>query len=123
MSTILLIEDEQALAATLARSLRKAGHDVTVTSGKNLTQIKLATGHPDLVLTDIARRRKEGIKAIRAMRKINPAMPIIAMSSCGRRMNEAFLSAAEHAGVTEILRSPIAEDVLVWVVERNLRQP
>lgn len=121
MSAILLIEDKRRLVGSIAAALRKAGHAVTVAHDNDMVLANFVDVHPDLVLTDIVAPKKNSIKVIQSVRREDPKVPIIAMSSCGRRMKETILWAAARAGATEILRKPISDDVLVWIVERTLR--
>lgn len=80
MATILLIEDDEALACALSDSLRDAGHDViTALDGNSaletldtdvridllLTDIVMPPGHPHgLALARMARRKRSNLAVI-----------------------------------------------------------
>ena len=54
MTTVLVVEDEEHLRATLAYNLRKVGYVVeTAASGPEAT-VRFLAAHPDLVLLDHA---------------------------------------------------------------------
>lgn len=124
MANILLIEDEQLVAATIEVVLMKAGHKVTVANNGEAGLAKFAEIAPDLVITDIIMPQKEGIETIRDLRAKSPNIPIIAISGGGRTKNFDFLRMAHKLGANEVLRKPFANADLVAVVGRCLnKQP
>lgn len=122
MAKILLVERQRKVAAVIASALRRVGHHVTIAATRKRALARFAADHSDLVLTDIPASENDGADTIQAFRKEDPTVPIIAMSDCGRRMNDALFWAVERAGATEILRKPIPDVVLAWVIERSLRK-
>ena len=74
MATVLVVEDEEHLRATLAYNLRKAGYDVqtAATGPEAIHQFQSMT--PDLVLLDVMLPGFDGFAVCRQLR----AMPAIA---------------------------------------------
>lgn len=81
-SHVLLAEDEDAVRAVLVATLKNAGYHVTaVASGDEAIQICPATPAFDLLITDMVMPGTlQGPALAKAIRKINPDLPIIFMS-------------------------------------------
>ena len=68
MSTILIIDDEQALLDLLAKKLRTNGHEV-FTANNGRQGVTLAREHqPDLILLDIMMPKMDGFEVCQAIR-------------------------------------------------------
>src|SRR6185295_4950602 len=83
MARLLVIEDQAAVRETVCMVLKNAGHSVIEAEDGDEGLARLATEMVDLVLTDIIMPRTEGIGAIREIKRLYPAMKIIAMSGTG----------------------------------------
>jgi two-component system chemotaxis response regulator CheY len=108
MKRILLIEDDEALRSILRMSLEKMGHAVTEAgNGREAIRIFKKTS-PDLVLTDLIMPEIEGLEAIRAMRRAQPELKIIAMSGGGRSDARDNLKMAKNFGATAVFAKPFS---------------
>ncbi|WP_439815353.1 response regulator transcription factor [Zavarzinia sp. CC-PAN008] len=120
MARILVIDDEDAIARVISQALGIRGHEATVArDGKE------GIGHfherqPDLVITDILMPEVEGLEAIRTMRRVNPRIPIIAMSGSIANGGVSFLAIAEKFGADAVLPKPFRTSELLALVERLL---
>src|SRR3954469_20013849 len=92
MKTVLVIDDETLVRATVARMVERAGHRVLQAAngveGLNIFKRERV----DLVVCDIIMPEKEGIETIGELRRSNPTLKIIAISGGGRADNVDFLS-------------------------------
>jgi DNA-binding response OmpR family regulator len=79
-AVILVVDDEPALAETLAYSLRREGYHVLVT-GDGPTAVRLAyTEHPDLLILDLMLPGMSGFEVCRAVRR-DLTLPILILSA------------------------------------------
>jgi CheY-like chemotaxis protein len=79
--SILVIDDEYVLRATFQHLLESEGYHVsTAQNGREGLQRYTET-RPDLVITDMAMPEMDGFETIESLRKLDPDLPIIAMSA------------------------------------------
>jgi CheY-like chemotaxis protein len=120
MANILVVDDDALLRETLKVVLESVGHDVQLaTNGVEALRI-VESYKPDLVLTDIIMPEMEGIELIRAVRKIHPSTPVIAISGGGRTGNADFLRVAKTFGAAAIMQKPFEMDALLNIVQTSL---
>jgi DNA-binding NtrC family response regulator len=121
ISRILLIEDDDALSAVLAATLRDAGH-VVQQAANGRDGMKLFKAAPaDVIITDLIMPEQEGIETITAIRKQHPKLPIIAIS--GALMHAtAYLQAAEKLGASRSLAKPFSSAQLLQLVAEVLAE-
>lgn len=120
MALILIIDDDDALRATMRKILERAGHEVRdAVDGDRGLKVFREEG-PDLVITDIIMPEKEGIETIQELRQEAPDLPILAVSGGGRADPSEPLTDAMLLGADETLAKPFGVDELVDVVERLL---
>jgi two-component system, chemotaxis family, chemotaxis protein CheY len=119
---ILVIDDEAAVRAALCASLSDAGCAVTeARDGAEALEI-LRANPADAVLMDIYMPLRDGFEAIRELRRIAPAVKIIAISG-GSRGNFDPLKAAEMLGADRTLRKPFGIDDLLAALAELLSAP
>ncbi|MEQ2006916.1 MAG: response regulator [Limisphaerales bacterium] len=117
MSKILLADDEDVFAIMLQRSLAMFGHEV-IRARNGKEALKLYDPQTiGLVITDLIMPDIEGVELIIALRKVNPAVRVIAMSGGGRNHPEAYLSIAQKVGAVKTLAKPFPITALVEAVE------
>nr|WP_298682221.1 response regulator [uncultured Dongia sp.] len=113
MASVLLIDDDDMIQATLKAALELAGYDVAI-AGNGRDGLRQFSAHrPDIVITDIIMPEQEGIETILAIRKLDPTIPIIAMSGGSSLGSVDFLAAALSFGATRILNKPFGPKALV----------
>jgi len=81
---LLLVEDDEDLAAQLEEQLRQFGHDTTITSnGRHATELMTARRF-DAVILDRILPRMDGITVLKRMRDHNILTPVIMMTALGQ---------------------------------------
>lgn len=114
MARIILIDDDELLRNTVARSLTAAGHVVAV-AGNGFDGVKLfRQDSADLILTDI-NMPHGGLPTIRVLRAEFPQLQIIAMSG-----NPTHLDMAGALGANRILAKPFTPKELVEAISEVL---
>ena len=122
MARILVVDDEELVRGAIAAALRRAGHNVTLAAdGENALDI-FRPGHFDLIITDIVMPRMEGIETLRALRRLEPGIRIIAMSESGSN-HGFYLKAAVALGADATLEKPVATAELTLLVDEALALP
>ena len=122
MTTILIIDDEEAILSFLKERLMYEGFNVLIAID-GIEGMKLFNDNQiDLVITDIIMPRKEGIETIIEMQKICPDIKIIAMSGGGRNQPESYLGIAKNAGAKYTFTKPFKTSDLVTAVYALLEE-
>lgn len=127
MTTVLVVDDEQAIRDLLRLALERAGHTVLdACNGEH--GIEKLTEHPvDLMITDIVMPKKEGIETIKDARSRYPDLKIIAISGGGSLrggniVQQAFLPAAKQNGADLAFAKPFnPKDIVAAVDELTQR--
>ena len=121
MPVILIIDDDDALRATMRKILERAGHEVRdAGDGDRGLRIFREDG-ADLVITDIIMPEKEGIETIQELREEDPDLPILAVSGGGRADPAEPLTDARLLGADETLAKPFTVEELQETVARMLQ--
>ena len=117
-ATILLIEDDREIQATLRSVLESAGYTVLV-APNGVEGKKLAVSRsPDLVITDMMMPQLGGFPVLEFLKQEMPNPPRVIMITANEGgRHKAY---AEMLGVDDYLRKPFAMDVLLEAVERSL---
>ncbi len=104
MTTILVVDDEELLARTIARYLGKRGHDVhfatDATQGWQLFEAR----RPDLCLIDYRLGRDDGVALVARMKAARPRVEVIMMTGHG---DLSVAIAAMKAGASDFLVKPV----------------
>jgi DNA-binding response OmpR family regulator len=119
MATVLLVEDEEHLRATLAYNLRKAGYDVqTAASGPEaLSGFQAAA--PDLVLLDVMLPGFDGFEVCRRIRQVS-GIPILMLTA---RADEVDTVVGLELGADDYIAKPFRMRELLARVAAALRRP
>ncbi|MCC6931077.1 MAG: response regulator [Gemmatimonadaceae bacterium] len=120
MAKILVIEDDEALRALMARVLRSKGHEVVVARDGGEGLAMWERERPEVVVTDLYMPNVDGIEAIMAFRARDPALPIVAVSGGDSRASFLALDSAGDLGATVVLAKPFLPDQLYDAVVRAL---
>ena len=108
MSKVLIIDNDPLLCETLKFAAEAAGHAVKLAqNGLEGIQV-FEVFAPDVVVTDILMPEKEGMETIVELRRLNPDVPIIAMSGAAPAGNISFLRIAQKLGANHTLSKPFA---------------
>jgi DNA-binding response OmpR family regulator len=104
MRRILLAEDDRSLSRSMDTWLTLEGFQViTVFNGEEALN-KLTSQKYDLLITDIAMPRLNGVELISQIRRINRGMPILVVSG---NLNENVLFKLQEMDVRYFLPKPI----------------
>src|SRR5690606_19097637 len=120
---VLVVDDDHALSATLARGLRKRGFDVHAeTSGPRAVEA-IEAGDFDAVITDLSMSPMDGLELCARARELRPDLPVVVLTAFGSM--EAAVKAL-RIGAYDFLSKPVdldtAEHALARAVEaRRLR--
>ncbi len=79
--SVLIVEDDTAIAAVIAEALGEEGYDVTLCSSIGRRDALLAERSFDVMLTDVMLEDGDGLASIAAVHAAAPSMPIIVLSA------------------------------------------
>jgi two-component system, chemotaxis family, chemotaxis protein CheY len=120
METILVIDDEPAMRQMIRGILESAAYRVIEAPNGTVGLAQFRDHRPCLVITDILMPDKDGIQAVKELRKFDPEARIIAISGGGRAKYMNFLAIAKEFGAAESLSKPFRRDELLASVTRVL---
>lgn len=115
--TILVIEDDRDISATIQGVLSAAGYKVlTANNGQDGRRL-IQNQKPDLVLTDMMMPRMGGFPVLEFLAELPEAPPVIMMTANEGSRHKAY---AEMLGVVDYLRKPFAMEVMLESVARAI---
>ncbi len=114
-ASLLLVEDDPDLGDRIARSLREAGHDVTLAD--RIAAIDPSATGPAVAVVDIRLPGASGLEAVRLLRETDPALPVVFIS--GQSEPQEIIDAMK-LGAIEFLLKPFSLDQLLDAVDRAL---
>jgi DNA-binding response OmpR family regulator len=119
MPRILIVEDEPEMARGLRYNLEARGYDVSLAAdGETGYQAALAQ-RPDLVVLDIMLPKQNGYEVCRALRKVEPILPVLMLTARG---GEDDLVLGLKLGADDYMRKPFSVAELVARIEALLRR-
>jgi DNA-binding response OmpR family regulator len=118
MATVLLVEDEEHLRATLAYNLRKAGYDVQTAATGPEAISRFQTTAPDLVLLDVMLPGFDGFEVCRRIRHISH-VPILMLTA---RSDEVDTVVGLELGADDYIAKPFRMRELLARVAAALRR-
>ena len=115
---LLVVEDEMIVAQDICEQLRQLGYNVLGPAGDGETALRLSeTGHPDMVLMDIALRgRLDGVKTAAIIRE-RFRLPVIFVTALSDKGTLQRAKATEPFG---ILYKPFEQHELFAAIETAL---
>jgi CheY-like chemotaxis protein len=120
MAYILVIDDDPVLRRVITLALEGAGHSVLRCENGRKAIDHLQHDHADLLITDIIMPEMDGVETVRAARKLQPHLPILAISGGGSFDPGDYLGIARAFGATAILPKPFRPADLVAEVAKLL---
>lgn len=118
MSTVLVVDDDQALLKTLSAALKAQGFE-TMSAHTGELGVYLATHeHPDVAVVDLGLPRIDGIEVIRQIRVV-ASLPIIVLSA---RDQEDGKVEALNIGADDYVTKPFGMDELVARIRAAMRR-
>lgn len=120
---VLIVEDDELGARTLASLLGSDGHrPETVHNGRRAIE-RLKAERFDLLITDIYMPDMDGIELLRTLRQSIEPPPIIAISGGGRTVQVDYLELAKRLGAAQVLRKPFTRKVLRAAIRAAMEGP
>lgn len=107
---ILVVDDDQAVRDSLARSLKYSGDEVTTAADGVEALAKLASFTPDAMIIDVMMPRLDGLEATRMLRESGNDVPILILTA-----RDAVDDRVEglDAGADDYMVKPFALDELL----------
>lgn len=119
MSSVLLAEDDEAIAAPLARALGREGYTVTVErNGPAALDLALAGGH-DLLILDLGLPGMDGLEVCRQVRAQNTNLAVLMLTA---RTDEVDFVVGLDAGADDYVGKPFRLAELMARVRALLRR-
>ena len=120
-TTVLLVEDQEALRVLARRILERHGfHVLTVAGGEDaLTTLEQHDEEVNILLSDVVMPNFDGIKLAQEVRSRFPKVKIILMSGLGP---EGFTGPGRDQLMDELLLKPFTSESLVAAI-RNVASP
>ncbi len=114
MTRILIIDDDKDVRQTVAGMLAETGCEISHAGNGSEGMARLREKPPiGVVIIDLIMPEMEGIETIRAIRRIDAKIPIIAMSGGGKKSPVDYLAAALTLGADYALRKPFRKAELL----------
>ncbi|MGC4095443.1 MAG: ATP-binding protein [Polyangiaceae bacterium] len=116
---LLLVDDEQQLASSVALVMERLGYRVTAFSDPEaaLRCFEASPNDFDLLLTDLTMPRLNGIELARRVLGLRPGLPVILLSGFSGKWTPERVAAE---GIHEIIEKPVTMAALASAVERAL---
>jgi YesN/AraC family two-component response regulator len=77
---------------------------------------------PHLIVTDLVMPEKEGLETIIDLKKIDPAVKIIAVSGGGRNVPEIYLEFARKMGVKQAFEKPLDWEEMLAAIQEEVQK-
>ena len=119
MARLLLVEDDEAIAAPLARALVRDGHAVEAVSTGEAALDRFRHGGLDLVILDVGLPGIDGIEVCRQIRRTAPDLPVVMLTA---RSEELDTVLGLDAGADDYVTKPFRLAELLARVRANLRR-
>ena len=120
--TILVIEDDPIVRATVQQILEDADYLVVVAEDGHAGLRAFQLHRPALVITDIIMPEKEGLETIIELKRDYPHVKIIAISGGGARLDAQYLPSAKALGADKTLEKPFEPREVIEAVGGLLRE-
>jgi CheY-like chemotaxis protein len=120
--TILLVDDEASIITITTKTLESFGYRV-MSAGDGAEGVALYAGNKDqiaVVLTDMTMPVMDGVAMIHALRRINPAVKVIAASGLNANGSATRVTVP---GVKHFLTKPYTAETLLRVLRSILDEP
>src|SRR5439155_3394396 len=115
---VLLVEDDESLAASLQRALEVTGYAVQTTDRAEQGLVTARQEDFDVVVTDLRMARSSGLDVIESLHSTNPHLPVILMTA--HHTAEVAIQATK-LGAYEYLVKPFEPLELLNLVEKAVK--
>lgn len=119
MTSILVVEDEQALAQSLSFNLEKEGFEISISAnGRHCLDIAEETD-PDLILLDVMLPDLDGLEVCRELRARRFQKPILLLTARTRELDKIV---GLEVGADDYITKPFSTAELVARIRAHLRR-
>ncbi len=116
-ATVLVVDDERNIRATLSRALELEGYEARA-AATGLDGLQAArTGAPDLVLLDVRLPDVDGLEVLGRLKEEEPSLPVVMIS--GHGTIETAVQAL-RLGARDFLEKPLSTDKVLVTVDNAL---
>lgn len=115
---VLVVDDEPEMRHLMTRMLQGAGYEVRCAPDGEEALRVLDTDSVDLVVTDLAMPRADGLTVLRRIRERNEELPVLLVA--GEPTTDSAIRAVRYRA-TEYLTKPFDPDTLLDAVRRALQ--
>ncbi len=116
---LLVVEDDERIAANLVRALQSQGYQVTHTSSGARARAVARDEQPDLVLLDLGLPDMDGLDVCRSLVADNPHLRVLALTA---RADEIDIVLGLDAGAVDYITKPFSLAELLARIRSQLRQ-
>lgn len=117
MTTVLMVEDDDAVRGALTQVLSRAGWSVVACSGVDEAERRFAEQPCDVVLSDLVMPGRGAFELLSSLRVSDPRLAFVVMS--GYLTEERFRGVLQQ-GATDCLAKPCAADELMRALNRAI---
>ncbi len=117
MPDILVVDDEESIAAAFQRFLRDEGHEFRIASSAEEALGLISARAPNIVFMDVRMPGRDGVQALQTIRAQFPQVYVVMMTAYGTSQTSIE---AIRAGAFEYLTKPLDLGVLRTVIAKAL---
>jgi len=114
---ILVIDDEESVRDILSRMLRTRGHQVVAASSGEEGIERFRSERFDMVFTDLGMPKISGWEVGKAIKEINPKVPIAMITGWGMEMNREKMS---ESGIDLVVSKPFNFDQVIELISEAI---
>ena len=119
MVKVMIADDSAFMRKVLKSILAKEGYDEIVESTNGQETVEMYRKEkPDLVLLDIIMEKKDGLTALKEMKKINPKSKIIMVTAVGQ---DAMVKEAMDHGAQDFIVKPFKTEDVVNAIRKSFK--
>jgi DNA-binding response OmpR family regulator len=119
VTTVLLVEDDAAIAGPLSRALQREGYEVDVVGDGQAALHRAGAAGPDLMVLDLGLPGMDGLEVCRRVRVDQPDLPVLMLTA---RTDEVDFVVGLDAGADDYVGKPFRLAELLARVRALLRR-
>lgn len=123
MKRILVVEDDSAIRRSLEKTLTNSGFLVVQAANGREAIAAYDLGKIHAVVLDIIMPEVDGVETLRALRQVDPAVKVLAISGGGQICAEDYLAIARKLGAQRVLEKPFSASTLLATLHELLGLP